>query len=216
MLLVIIDDHPLFREGVMNTLAKESDVTIIGEGASVEDAVCLAATLRPDILVLDLDIPGGGLSAIQRIIAAAPLTRIVVLTFADSEEKLVAALNGGALSYVLKGVTGRELARIIRDAHAGHGYVPPELAASVLTARNGSRTSHRVNVLDQLTERERQVLTMVGGGATNVEIARALSLAETTVKNIMTVVMQKLQVRNRVEAAILANRASQASLQRSS
>lgn len=216
MRLVVIDDHPLFREGVVNTLAKEADVTVIAEGATVDDAVRLAVTLRPDILLLDLDIPGGGLSAINRVSAAAPATRIVVLTFAASEEQLVAALNGGALSYVLKGVTGRELARIIRDAHAGHGYVPPELAANVLTARSASSSSHRVSLLDQLTGRERQILTMVGDGATNVEIARALSLAETTVKNTMTTIMQKLQVRNRVEAAILAIRASQSSLRRSS
>jgi two-component system, NarL family, nitrate/nitrite response regulator NarL len=217
MRIVTIDDHPLFREGVVRTLTAEPDLTIVGEGASAHEAVRLVGSLRPDILLLDLDIPDGGLSVLETVAAASPITRIIILTVDASEEHLLAALERGAMSYVLKGVTARELAKIIRAAHAGQGYVPPELAAQVLAARSGhGPVSQPRNVLDTLTEREQQILIMVRDGATNQEIAHALCLAEATVKNSMTIIMQKLQVRNRVEAAIVALRAAQGSLPRAS
>ena len=216
MRLVIIDDHPLYREGVVSALSGEADMTVVAEGASADDAVRLTTSLRPDILLLDLGIPGDGLTAISAISAAASTTRIVILTVAASEDMLIMAVNSGAVSYVLKGVTGRELAKIVRDAHAGRRYVPPELAANVLTGRSGGPTSRPINPLDELTERERHILAMVGDGATNLEIARALSLAEATVKNTMTTIMQKMQVRNRVEAAVLASRRTQPPVDRSS
>jgi two-component system nitrate/nitrite response regulator NarL len=207
MRIVVIDDHPLFREGVTRTLALERDLTIVGEGETADDAVHCAGTLRPDVLVLDLDIPGGGLSVLESISAASPAIRIVILTAAASEESLLAALKGGATSYVLKGVSARELARILRAACAGQAYVPPELAAGVLAVLSGKAPPTRsTSVIDQLTEREREILHLVGGGRTNREIARSLHLAETTVKNTMTTIMQKLNVRNRVEAALLAHR----------
>lgn len=194
----------------MRTLSvMEPDLTIVGEGESADEALQLARTLHPDVLVLDLDIPGGGLDVLGALVAASPETHVVILTVAASEEKLMAALRSGATSYVLKGVSARELARIVRAAYAGQAYVPPELAASMLTQWSGKPSPEHAkdsSGVDHLTERERDILQMVGNGRTNREIARDLHLAETTVKNSMTAIMQKLNVRNRVEAAILAQR----------
>jgi two-component system, NarL family, nitrate/nitrite response regulator NarL len=207
MRIVVIDDHPLFREGVTRALALEGDLSTVGEGETCADAVRLASKLHPDVLLLDLDIPGGGLSVLEAIRAASPTTRIVVLTASARQEYLLAALKSGATSYVLKGVSARELARILRAACADQAYVPPELAAGVLATMSGRKPPERsASALDQLTEREREILAMVGDGRTNGEIAKALCLAETTVKNAMTTIMQKLNVRNRVEAAVLAHR----------
>jgi DNA-binding NarL/FixJ family response regulator len=201
---VIIDDHPLFREGVVRTLAVETDLTVVGEGSTAEDAVRATGALQPDLLLLDLDIPGGGLAALAAIHAVAPATRIVILTADGREGQLLAALQRGAHAYVLKGVSARELARVLRSVHAGQGYVPPELAARLLSPP-AEAPPPAASPLGELTERERQILRMVARGSSNRQIALALHLTEKTVKNYMTVIMEKLQVNNRVEAAILAN-----------
>jgi DNA-binding NarL/FixJ family response regulator len=209
MRIVVIDDHPLFREGVSLTLAAEPDVTIIGEGGSAADAIHLASTLHPDIVLLDLDIPGGGLEALRAIGTVAPTTKVIMLTALVSEEKLMSVLQAGARAYVLKGVPSRELAQIARSVLAGQGYVPPALASQLLT--HGIRppappSPH--SVLDELTEREHQILALVARGESNQQIAMSLHLSEKTIKNHMTAIMQKLQVRNRVEAALLVSRLS--------
>jgi two-component system nitrate/nitrite response regulator NarL len=207
MRIVVIDDHPIFREGVTRTLTMDQDLSIVGEGETAEDAVQHARALCPDVLLLDLGIPGGGLSAIDGVVAASPATRVVILTAAESEEYLMAAIRAGATSYVLKGVSARELIRIARAASVGQAYVPPELAAGMLAAWSGkSSTARAVSPVDQLTERERDILRLLGEGCTNAEIALSLHLAETTVKHGMTTIMQKLNVRNRVEAAQFARR----------
>jgi DNA-binding NarL/FixJ family response regulator len=209
MRIVVIDDHPLFREGVALTLAAEPDVTIVGEGGSAADAVHLASTLSPDIVLLDLDIPGGGLEALRAIGTAAPSTKVIMLTALVSEEKLMSVLQAGARAYVLKGVPARELAQIARSVLAGHGYVPPALASQLLThgVRPPSQPSQH-SLLDELTEREHQILALVACGESNQQIALSLHLSEKTIKNHMTAIMQKLQVRNRVEAALLVSRLS--------
>jgi len=207
--LVIIDDHLVFREGVALTLAVESDLVVIGEGLSANDALLLAGDLTPDVLLLDLDIPGGGLSVIQAIGSVSPNTRIIILTASTNETHLLTALRVGAKGYVHKGVSARELATIIRTVQAGQGYVPPSLAAHLLT--NGANSAAATPpiptpTLSGLTEREHQILNLVADGLSNKQVASALHVTEKTIKNHMTDIMQKLQVRNRVEAALLAKR----------
>lgn len=209
MRVVVIDDHPLLREGVVRTLGLEPDLTIVGEGESADEALQLARTLLPDVLILDLEIPGGGLDVLEALVAAAPEMRIVILTVAAREEHLMAALRSGATSYVLKGISARELAKIVRATYAGRAYVPPELAAGMLTQWSGKGSPEHAKYgsgPEYLTKRERDIFQMVGDGRTNREIAQALQLAETTVKNNLTVLMHKLNVRSRVEVAILAER----------
>ena len=206
--VVIIDDHPLFREGVAATLVSGGDLEVVGEGASAADALALATSLLPDLMLLDLNLPGGGLSAARQVASACPVTKIVMLTFSEEESDVLASLKAGARGYILKGVSGQELRRIVRGVQAGEVYITPTLAAGVLMEMAGSDRQAQ-NPLNDLTPRERQILEGVASGHSNKEIGRDLDISEKTVKHYMTNVLQKLQVRNRVEAALLAQRESQ-------
>lgn len=206
--VVIIDDHPLFREGVAATLVSGGDLEVVGEGASAADALALATSLLPDLMLLDLNLPGGGLSAARQVASACPVTKIVMLTFSEEESDVLASLKAGARGYILKGVSGQELRRIVRGVQAGEVYITPTLAAGVLMEMAGSERPSQ-NPLNDLTPRERQILEGVASGHSNKEIGRDLDISEKTVKHYMTNVLQKLQVRNRVEAALLAQRESQ-------
>ena len=205
--IVIVDDHPLFRNGVMQTLRAEPDIEIVGQGTTAAEAISLAGELLPDIILLDITIPGGGLNAAQTIAAAVPVARIIMLTASGAEDDVLTALKAGARGYILKGVSGDELVKIVRDVHAGEAYVTPALAASLLSdMRDGPRASRPApNPLDELTEREHEILERVAAGLSNKEIGQQLFLSEKTIKHYMTNILQKLQVRNRVEAALLAS-----------
>jgi len=159
--------------------------------------------------LLDIGIPGGGINAAKAIATACPVTKIIMLTASAEEDNLVAALKAGARAYILKGVAARELVRILRSVWAGEGYVTPALAASLLAEMTTGTATTRMapNLLDELTERERQILEQVAAGLSNKEIGQQLHLSEKTVKHYMTNILQKLQVRNRVEAALLAQKA---------
>lgn len=212
MRLVLIDDHPLFRAGVARILSTEPDLSVVGEGSSAEEAIELVASLAPDILLLDIDIPGNGISSLRAIRNASPSTRVILLTAAVSEQLLAEGFRAGAKGYVLKGVPARELASIIRSVYAGQGYAPPSLAAGLLTLQSFAPVAENQEPLivrAKLTEREQQILDLIANGSSNKQIAVLLCLTEKTVKNHMTSIMQKLHVRNRVEAALLAAREAQ-------
>ena len=206
--VLVVDDHPLFRDGVVRTLETEPDLEIVGQGASAQEAVRLSQALLPDILLLDISIPGGGIQAAQAVASGCPVTRIIMLTASEDEDDLLAALKAGARAYILKGVSARELLSAIRSVIAGESYVTPALAASLLSEMSGASGKTRLiaNPLDELTERESQILEQVAEGRSNKEIALSLHLSEKTVKHYMTNVLQKLHVRNRVEAALLAQK----------
>ena len=209
MHVLIVDDHPIFREGLVQTLRSESGIEIVGQAATAEEAVRLTADLLPDILLLDIDIPGGGLKAAETVAAQSPVTKIVLLTGSDDEDTVLAGLRAGARAYVLKGVAARELVGILRAVWAGEVYVTPTLAAGLLlemtTVSRGAPSQG--SPIDQLTERERQVLELVASGLSNKEVGLRLHLTEKTIKHCMSNILQKLQVRNRVEAALLVQKA---------
>jgi DNA-binding NarL/FixJ family response regulator len=210
--IVIVDDHALFRESLASLLRAEPDMDVVGLGGSADEAIQLARDLLPEIILLDLDMPGGGLAAAKAIANELPVTRIVVLTASEEDDHLVAALKTGARAYILKGVAARELLRILRIVAAGESYVPPALAASLLlemheAGRQSSKPPE--NPLNDLTERERQILEGMAAGLSNKEIGQRLFLSEKTVKHYITNILQKLQVRNRVEAALLAQKNGQ-------
>ena len=204
--VVLVDDHPLFREGVAHTLGTEPDIRVVGEGATADEALRLCQEFLPDLLLLDINIPGGGLNAARDIAAACPFTKIVMLTVSEAEDDVTAALKAGARAYALKGVSARELTGILRAVSAGEVYITPSLAAHLLFGLAESPRDGRppADPLHELTGRERQILELVASGRSNKEIGQELSLSEKTVKHYMTNVLQKLQVRNRVEAALLA------------
>lgn len=202
--ILVADDHPLFREGVVHSLNTEPDMTVIGETTSSEAALSKTRDLLPDVVLLDVNMPGhSGLVAAAEIAHACPAVKIVMLTVSEHEEDLLAALKAGARGYVLKGVSARELADVVRAVASGEIYVSPSLAAGMLLELTRER---RLDPLDRLTAREKEVLRLVAEGLTNREVGERLGLAEKTVKHYMTNVLSKLHVRSRVEAALLAAR----------
>ncbi len=206
--VVVVDDHPLFRDGVANTLAASPYIEVVGQGETAEDAIRLAGDLLPDILLLDISMKGGGINAARKISAAYPVVRLVMLTVSEREEDVVASLKTGARGYILKGVTARDLVKTVQSIHAGESYVAPTPAASLLSDwRQGQgRMNAPASPLEELTDREQQILELLATGRSNKEIAKELDLSEKTAKHYMTNILQKLQVRNRVEAALLAQK----------
>jgi DNA-binding NarL/FixJ family response regulator len=208
--VVLVDDHPLLREGVASTLEAEPDFEVVAQGSNAMEALTLARDSMPDVVLLDVSMDGGGIDAARAIAAACPIVKIVMLTVSEDEEDVLAALKVGARGYVLKGVSGPELVRIVRLINDGESYVTPSLAASLLgelrRQREGGRSA--ADPLSELTDRERQILELVATGRSNKEIAGKLFLSEKTVKHYMTNILQKLQVRNRVEAALLAQKSA--------
>ncbi|HEX9796547.1 MAG TPA: response regulator transcription factor, partial [Anaerolineales bacterium] len=211
--VAIVDDHALFRDGLRQVLEAEPTIEVVGEGGSADEAIALARQQLPEVILLDIDMPGGGLEAARAIADQFPVTKIVMLTASEQDDHLIAALKAGARAFVLKGVSARELIRILQAVAAGDSYVPPALAASLLLEMDEASSAPDTptdNPLKDLTEREREILECLAQGLTNKEIGERLFLAEKTVKHYMTNILQKLQVRNRVEAALLAQRQAEA------
>jgi len=205
--IAIVDDHPLFREGVARSLGEIGGFEVVGEGASAEDAERLVATMRPDIVLLDISMPGGGLAAAASIMTGHPGQKIVMLTVSEANADVAQALNAGARGYVLKGVGSKALAEILSNVAAGESYVSPTLSARLLSDLLLQPTTRKADPIQQLTGRETDILRLVAEGLSNKEVAARLSLQEKTVKHHMTRVLAKLNVRNRTEAALLMREA---------
>ncbi len=200
--VTVADDHPMFRAGVVGSLREVPDIEVVGEASDAASALALARAELPDVTILDIAMPGSGLTAAREIAAACPATRIVMLTVSEDEDDLLTAVKAGASGYVLKGAGASELVSVIRSVHAGEVYVAPALAWGMLRELQTPRTSP----YDELTEREREVLELVAEGLSNQEVGYRLGLAEKTIKHYMTNILGKLQVRSRVEAALLVAR----------
>lgn len=202
--LVVVDDHPLYRSGVIRSLAESGLFDIVGEGASAAEAISLCAALQPDLVLLDISMPGGGVAAIPAIVGEAPETLVVMLTVSEQEDDIMAALAAGARGYLLKGVGAAELIATLSAVLSGESYVAPSLAARLLIAMKSVPQPAGRTPFEALTAREEQILKLVAGGLSNKEVGRRLDLQEKTVKHYMTSILQKLQARNRVEAAVMA------------
>lgn len=203
MRVLVADDHPMFRAGVVASLGTAPDVEVVAQAEDGPSALAFARDLLPDVALLDINMPGGGLEAARDITAACPATRVVMLTVSEDEDDLLAAMKAGASGYVLKGAGASELIGVLRSVHAGEVYVAPALAWGMLRELSRPRPT---DPFDELTAREREVLELVAQGLSNQEIGDRLSLAEKTIKHYMTNILGKLQVRSRVEAALLAYR----------
>ena len=204
--VVLADDHPIYRDGLARSLTDAGDIVIVGEAREGEEAVEVVARDRPDVVLLDISMPkGGGIAALSRIMQMETPPRVAMLTASEADDDLMQAIKLGALGYILKGVGAGELVDLVRELHAGRSYVSPGLAGRLLIAmRRRDGPAAAPNPLDELSRREEDILKLVAVGKSNREVGDALDLQEKTVKHYMTSILQKLQVRNRVEAAMLA------------
>ncbi len=203
--VVIADDHPLYRDGVARSLSEDAGILVVGQAQDADGAVEMSDRLTPDLLLLDISMPqGGGIAALRQVMTRAKPPRVAMLTASEEDDDVMQALKAGAQGYILKGVGSRELIALVKDIAGGGSYVSPALAARILnTMRNGGGV-REANPLDDLSKREEDILRLVSEGKSNKEVGRLLELQEKTVKHYMTTILQKLHVRNRTEAALLA------------
>ena len=201
--IVVADDHPLLRQGVVLSLIEHGGFAVVAQASSGPEAIAAVETHMPDIALLDVSMPGNGLKAAATISRQFPAVGLVMLTVSEDDEDLLAALRAGVRGYVLKGASAQELTDVLLAVAGGASYVSPAIAAKVIAAMQG-KTVRRLPEFEALSDREMEILRRVAEGLSNKEIARATDLQEKTVKHYMTNIMQKMQVRNRVEAALKA------------
>jgi len=197
--LLVVDDHAVVRAGLERLLANFDDVELVGTAADGEEAVALTATLQPDVVLMDLAMPVlDGIEATRRIVASRPETQVVVLTSFSDRLGILGALDAGAVGYLLKDAEPAELLNGIRAAARGEAPLAPKAAKALLTARSEQRP------VEQLTERERDVLALIAGGLPNKQIALRLGISEKTVKGHLTSVFRRIGVDDRTQAALWA------------
>ncbi|HLK83935.1 MAG TPA: response regulator transcription factor [Xanthobacteraceae bacterium] len=202
--IAVIDDHPMFREGAVQTFASVDDIEVVAEGATAVDALRVAEELRPDVMLLDIGLPGGGLEAAAIIAGTFPRVRAVMLTASESD--VAAALRVGARGCILKKSTGAEVVETVRAIFSGEPHVVPRPAAQPAIEMGMHAEDAARSLRNGLTSREEAILSFVSLGMTNKEVASRLGLTERSVKYHMTSIMRKSKVRNRVEAMLMFRR----------
>lgn len=203
--VLLIDDHRVVRQGLRDFLELQEDIEIVGEASSGEEGVQLARELIPDVVLMDLVMPGiDGVEATRQIKAASPNTRVIVLTSFADDNKVFPAIKAGAISYLLKDVSPEELAHAIRAAQRNEAVLHPEVAARLMQEFSAPRADEAP--VEQLTPRELEVLRLIARGKSNKEIADALIVSEKTVKTHVSNILSKLHLADRTQAAIYALR----------
>ena len=209
--VLVVDDHALFRRGICQVLLGEEGIDVVGEAEDGAEAHALAVRLRPDVVLMDVNMPGtGGIEATGRIAVDLPDVRILMLTVSDDEEDLFRAITAGAVGYLLKEISSDEVAEAVRAVVRGQTLLSPAMASKLIgeyatLARRVAASSARVAV-PRLTAREREVLTLVAHGYTNRDIGRQLFISGNTVKNHVRNILEKLQIHTRAEAVVFAVR----------
>jgi DNA-binding NarL/FixJ family response regulator len=202
--VLVVDDHPIVRQGLVAYLGTRDDITVVGEAADGHGAVAAAARLRPDVVLLDLVMPRmDGVEATRRLRELVPDTRVLVLTSFAAEDQVMDAVRAGAAGYLLKDVEPADISAAIGAVHRGDAFLHPEAAAHVIAAVHHDG---QVPGVEQLTARERDVLALIGEGRRNREIAQELTVTEKTVKTHVSNILRKLVVRDRTQAALFAAR----------
>jgi DNA-binding NarL/FixJ family response regulator len=196
--VAIVDDHPIVTDGVVANLSASAEIEIVATGTTADDALAIARTHAPDVLILDLELGGkSGLDAVPGVKAASPRTRIVIFSAYAGEERVATAFERGADSYVLKGTPSDELVAVVRAVAAGGTLIPPEIAAQLARAVRQPRR-------DRLTERERETLALLAEGMSNRAIAVRLGITERTVKFHVAEILARLGASNRAQAVAIA------------
>lgn len=209
--ILITDDHVVVRRGTQALLATEAEIEVVGEAKNGEEAVAKASQLRPDVILMDLEMPiMDGIEAIRRITNGQPDARILVLTSFATDDKVFPAIKAGALGYLLKDSSPDELVRAIRQVHRGESSLHPTIARKLL--QEMTRPSQKPPTEDPLTEREVEVLRLVAQGNSNQEIADKLIISEATVRTHVSNILSKLHLASRTQAALYALKEGLASL----
>ncbi|MEU3462520.1 response regulator transcription factor [Streptomyces sp. NPDC006733] len=202
--VLLVDDHQVVRRGLRTFLEVQGDIDVVGEAGDGDEGVTRAEELRPDVILMDIKMPGAdGISALRKLRELGNPARVLIVTSFTEQRTIVPALRAGAAGYVYKDVDPEALAGAIRSVHAGHVLLQPEVADALLSQEFPGAGQGRGNAL---TEREREVLTLIADGRSNREIARALVLSEKTVKTHVSNILMKLDVSDRTQAALWAVR----------
>jgi DNA-binding NarL/FixJ family response regulator len=201
--VLIADDHPIFRNGITALLASVPDIEVIGECATGDDAIARAAELQPDVVLMDLQMPGiGGVEATRQILFASPSIRVLVVTMFEDDYSVFTAMRAGARGYIVKGVGADEMLRAIRAVGSGEAIFSPAIAARLIEFFSAPKPAVPAQTFPELSEREREILDLIAQGASNGEIANKLVLSPKTVRNHVSNIFSKLHVADRAHAII--------------
>ena len=203
--VLIVDDHPLFRDGMHGLLDSVPDTEVVGEATSGEEAIALAESLQPDVILMDIKMPGiNGLQAMREILQTSPHIRVLIVSMLEDDDSVFAAMRAGARGYVPKGANQAEMLRAIRAVANGEAIFGPGIAQRLIGFFSASRPSVQSRIFPELTERESEILELIAQGHTNQEIAEQLVLSLKTVRNHVSNIFNKLQVADRAQAIIRA------------
>jgi DNA-binding NarL/FixJ family response regulator len=205
--VLIADDHAAFRAGLRALLETTGDLAVVGEADTGDAAVAATESLQPDVVLMDVNMPGGGVEATRRIVDAFPHVAVLVLTMHDDDETVFAAVRAGARGYLLKGAQRAELVRAVRAVSSGEAIFGPAVARRLMAYFSRPALRPDPSAFPELTEREREILEMVARGRSNPEITAELVLSPKTVRNHVSNIFAKLQVRDRAEAIVRAREA---------
>ena len=208
LLVLVADDHPLFRDGLRTLLASVPDAELVGEATTGEEAVALAAKLQPDVVLMDVQMPGmGGIEATRRIARDSAHARVLMVTMFEDDGTVFQAMRAGARGYVLKGANYAEMVRAIRAVGTGEAIFSPKIAVRLMDFFSSIRPSTLPHAFPELSDREREILDLIAQGHKNSDIARYLFLSPKTIRNHVSNILHKLQVADRTEAIIRAREA---------
>ena len=206
--VLVADDHPFFRDGLRSLLTSSPDTELIGEAGNGEEAIALAADLQPDVILMDIQMPGmDGIEATRRIVQESPQVRVLVVTMFEDDGTVFRAMRAGARGYMLKGANYAEMLRAIRAVGNGEAIFSPQVAVRLVDYFASIRPATQPEVFPELSDREREILDLIAQGHKNLEIAKSLYLSPKTVRNHVSNILGKLQVADRTEAIIRAREA---------
>ncbi|HEV8192665.1 MAG TPA: response regulator transcription factor [Ktedonobacterales bacterium] len=203
--VLIVDDHPIFRDGMRALLGSVPDIEVVGEAATGDEAIAMTAELQPDVALMDLQMPGiGGIEATRQILHASPHVRVLVVTMFEDDYSVFTAMRAGARGYIVKGAKPDDMLRAVRSAGSGEAIFSPAIAARLIDFFSAPKPPVPQQTFPDLSDREREILDLIAQGASNADIANRLVLSPKTVRNHVSNIFSKLQVADRAHAIIQA------------